>query len=149
ASRAYVTLKVRLDFESHFLVNDPSQTGAEDEGKPAHAPLLDAEGRVLLPASSMRGAFRSQAERILRTLGGERVACYLDSRGPVEPCGPVEKVEELDNLCPACQLFGASGWRAPVEFSDFKPIQPIAPIHQEFVAIDRFTGGGAKNLKFN
>ncbi|MEK6320454.1 MAG: RAMP superfamily CRISPR-associated protein [Acidobacteriota bacterium] len=149
ASRACVRLKVRLHFDSHFLVNDPSQTGTEEEGKPTHAPLLDRGGKVYLPASSIRGALRSQAEKILRTLGGDGAACYLDGRGLRKPCDPVDKVEELGELCPACQVFGAPGWRSPVEFSDFVPAQLLVLLPQEFVAVDRFTGGGAKGLKFN
>ncbi len=151
-SHAFITLNVRLEFNSHFLVNDTSQTGTAKEEKPSHAPLLNTQGQVLLPGSSFRGAIRSQAEKILRTIGNEQAACYLDNVGSMKKCDDVYEVEEIAQLCLACRLFGAPGWRAPVEISDFIQIAPIRPEQdstQEFVAIDRFTGGGAESLKFN
>ncbi len=145
-----LTLNMTLEFKTQFLVNDPEQTGPAEEGKSAHMPLLDADGRILLPASSIRGAIRSQAEKILRTLGSELTACYPDGNGPHIVYG----TGELKGLCLACQVFGAPGWRSPVQFSDFKTEVPPgndAFMQQEFVAIDRFTGGSAdaEGLKFN
>lgn len=145
-------LNVTLNFESHFLVNDPSQTGSVDEGKPAHAPLRDTKGHLLLPASSFRGALRAQAERILRTLHGEESACYPDNQGSRPACGAVYDVSDLERLCPVCQVFGAPGWRSPLQISAFKTADPISGDEtqtQEFLAIDRFTGGGVEGAKFN
>ena len=114
-----IMLRINLDFETNFLVNDPSQTNkAKDESSPDHAPLRDTSGRVLLPARSIRGALRSQAEKILRTLGGEMAASSLDGHGPRKPCESVYELADLTKLCPACQVFGAPGWRAPFEVSD-------------------------------
>lgn len=151
-----LTINVRLDFQSNFLVNDPSRTGKLDEGKAGHEPLLNADGKLLLPASSMRGAFRSQAEKIIRTIGNEQSACYLNDRGMRKPCTAIDGSKELDQelkrLCPICQLFGAAGWRAPIRFSDFTSTDAVLEdelFQQEFVAIDRFTGGGAEQKKFN
>lgn len=151
-----LTINVRLDFQSNFLVNDPSRTGKLDQGKAGHEPLLNAYGKLLLPASSMRGAFRSQAEKIVRTIGNEQCACYLNDRGMRKACtaidGSKELNQELKRLCPICQLFGAAGWRAPIKFSDFTSTDAVREdelFQQEFVAIDRFTGGGAEQKKFN
>jgi hypothetical protein len=107
---------------------------------------LTAEGlKVLLPASSLRGALRSQAERILRTLRPEATG---DPWGSVDREGLIER------------LFGHAGQRARLECADFlstKPVGPpdsdpekFVPRHpQEFVAIDRFTGGVAGAKKFD
>jgi CRISPR/Cas system CSM-associated protein Csm3 (group 7 of RAMP superfamily) len=152
AARSAVALGITLNFESHFLVNDPSQTGKVEEGKAAHTPLLDTDGRIVLPASSLRGALRSQAEKILRTMHGEQAACYPDSKGARSACEAVYEVGDLGRLCPACRLFGAPGWRSPLEISDFKTENPVSEedlTTQEFLAIDRFTGGGAEGAKFN
>lgn len=160
-----LTLDLKLEFDSNFLVNDPSKVGAveEDENNVGHALLLDVSGKLLLPASSFRGALRSQAEKILRTIGDEFTACHLDND---DSCEAVYDTNELGNLCPACQLFGAAGWKSPVTISPFTTAAPIPPElkgeaaalrghetgklgTQEFVAIDRFTGGGAEGKKFN
>lgn len=159
-SSAVVTTTIQLHFESNFLVNDPSRSKPRRKNQlekspepssndlPNHTPLLTKEGRVLLPASSIRGALRSQAERILRTIGGAKSACYPDGNA----CKAVAEINDLRQLCPACKLFGAPGWRSPIQLSSFTPTaegEGHVVEKQEFVAIDRFTGGGAPQLKFN
>ena len=112
-----IMLRINLDFETNFLVNDPSQTNkAKDESSPDHAPLRDTSGRVLLPARSIRGALRSQAEKILRTLGGEMAACYLDGHGPRKPCESVYELADLTKLCPACQVFALLDGELPSRY---------------------------------
>jgi CRISPR/Cas system CSM-associated protein Csm3 (group 7 of RAMP superfamily) len=147
-----LTLNVRLNFQSNFLVNDPSRTGTLEEKKAGHTPLLNVAGKPLLPATSIRGAFRSQAEKIVRTIGNEKCACYLNDRGERASCLAVESTDAISDLCPICQIFGAAGWKAAVDFSDFLAVDSIREenlFQQEFVAIDRFTGGGAEAKKFN
>lgn len=144
---ARVSVGLELEFDGRFLVNDTSQTQKDDgqPRRPDHAPRRDARGRAHLPASSFRGALRSQAERILRTLGAQ--AC-----SPDKPCDAVETLDAVRKLCQACRVFGASGWRAPVDVGDFeaaRSVREIPEIRQDFLAIDRFTGGGADHLKFD
>jgi CRISPR/Cas system CSM-associated protein Csm3 (group 7 of RAMP superfamily) len=150
---ACVGLTVTLKFDSNFLVNDPSQTGKAlpDQEPLHHAPLRDIDNLVLLPPRSFRGAFRSHAEKILRTMG--KKACYPDSKS--DSCEPIyNKKKGITNLCPACQVFGAPGWRSPFQVTPFKPKSTEAELagskfSQEFLAIDRFKGGGAESAKFN
>jgi CRISPR/Cas system CSM-associated protein Csm3 (group 7 of RAMP superfamily) len=152
-------IRMKLSFDSSFLVNDPSRTKpvveeTPDSKPPDHAPLRDVNGNILLPAKSFRGAFRSQAERILRTLFPNvagKAACYgsCPDSADLPKCADVHVKDDLEALCPACRLFGASGWRAPVEFSDFVASKNGTPMTQQFLAIDRFTGGGASGLKFD
>jgi len=52
-------------------------------------------------------------------------------------------------MCITCRLFGCKGWRTPVSISDFKIVGQISEMGQEFVAIDRFTGGASDGHKFN
>jgi CRISPR/Cas system CSM-associated protein Csm3 (group 7 of RAMP superfamily) len=150
-------LDLELAFDGPFLVNDPAQTGP-GENEPDHAPLLDSAGRAYLPSASFRGALRSQAERILRTVAGDAGACGSGSSRP--SCRLPASVRDLRRLCPACKLFGGAGWRSPVEISDFTAADDLGPSRrQEFLAIDRFDGGGAvewrgpengsSGLKFN
>lgn len=133
-----LSITVKLHFGSHFLVNDPSQTG-EGEELPSHAPRRDCEGGPLLPAKSFRGALRSQAEKILRTMGHEPEEAAADK---------IEDITGLDALSLSDRLFGAPGWRAPLQVSDFLACGRCREKEQEFLAIDRFTGGGAAGLKF-
>ncbi|HEX3315121.1 MAG TPA: RAMP superfamily CRISPR-associated protein, partial [Gemmataceae bacterium] len=144
--------EIEIQFDGPYLVNDPSKSEvkkkkerrlADDQKRlPNHTSLVDSGGKPVLPGSSLRGALRSQAERIVRTLGGH--AC-----SPSSPCKPLQKLN-LDSLCPVCLLFGATGWASLVHFSPFDlQNDPKPPLHQDFVAIDRFTGGGADGAKFD
>jgi len=144
-SESLLTTEILLQFRSPFLVNDPSKTGKGTD-LPSHAPLTDVNGNTLLPAKSIRGALRSQAEKILRTMG--KKACSPSDKRVEKTC-QCEYKEEVETLCKACKLFGASGWRAPIEFSDFIPTVEETYLSQEFLAIDRFTGGGADGAKFD
>ena len=146
STRPTLRLHLQLQFDSPFLVNDPSK---EVKGKHNFQPRRDANGNPLLPAKSFRGAIRSQAERIIRTLGGK--ACWIDEAKPA--CEQVEKVAEVAEvkdrcLCLACQLFGTTGWQTPIRISDFTLVHPQGKFDQDFVAIDRFTGGSCEHAKF-
>jgi CRISPR/Cas system CSM-associated protein Csm3 (group 7 of RAMP superfamily) len=140
-------LHFQLIFDSPFLVNDPSLEIKGDINSANHQPRRDHCGKAVLPSSSLRGAIRAQAERIIRTLNNRR-ACFIDDEKIA--CKPIEKYEEVEKiLCLACQLFGATGWQSPIQISDFTLVKDNGKLKQEFVAIDRFTGGGAEHLKFN
>ncbi|MEW6127211.1 MAG: RAMP superfamily CRISPR-associated protein [Acidobacteriota bacterium] len=163
--RYHIAVDVTLDVKENFIVNDPSHAkpkggkDRESDKRPNHTPLRDINGKPLLPKRSIKGAVRSQAEKIIRTMGG--YACYLDAKvakwqqdisvdDPTEyRCPSVNKASEVEKLCLACQLFGASGWRSPFQTTPFLGAKAITPKKQEFVAIDRFTGGGAEGHKFN
>lgn len=150
---ATLAVTVELVFESPLLVNDPSRCGPpkrRDPDLPDHQALLDGRGRPYLPASSFRGALRSQAERILRTIAGDAAACGAGLAEP--PCRPPAALAELAGLCFACRLFGAAGWRSPLAVTDFTVAadhQAGERLTQQFVAIDRFTGGAATRFKFD
>ncbi len=153
SSATTLTLSLTIHFDGPFLVNDPSRTkqgnqGLANETLPDHAPLRDTQGRLLLPARSVRGAVRSQTEKIVRTLKPEAACSVVD---PDDACAPIYYHSQRATLCLTCQVFGAPGWSAPVEFSDFLPSagSPSDERRQEFLAIDRFTGGGARHLKFD
>jgi len=145
-----VEVELTVHFHGPFLVNDPSRTkggSRSASGEEAdHTPLRDCEGRVVIPGASLRGALRSQAERIVRTLNP--AAACPGGAGP-EACAPVYDVKDVDRLCLTCYVFGAPGWRGAIELSDFVSRGEDKVTRQEFLAIDRFTGGGAHGLKFN
>ena len=123
-----------------------------DEVPPVGAtPMLDEQGRPFIPAKSFRGLLRSQAERILRTLG---VEVPPPEQQPVISArtNRADALHQVAQLDLATRLFGVSGWRAPLEPTRFVvPNTSAAPqlLQQEFVAVDRFTGGAADALKFN
>ncbi|MFZ1415820.1 MAG: RAMP superfamily CRISPR-associated protein [Defluviicoccus sp.] len=140
---AWLALDLKLAFSGPFLVNDPTRLKEKEEGKnhPDFEPTRDHNGRPLLPGSSVKGALRAQAERIFRTVHGEQALPKPDDNGDGRPRNEIE------------WLFGVGGWRGMLTVSDFSEVSPPANAkdgfaEQEFVAIDRFTGGAAEGAKF-
>ncbi|MCK9396913.1 MAG: TIGR03986 family CRISPR-associated RAMP protein, partial [Methylobacter sp.] len=138
-------LGLTLKFKGPFLVNDPyavKRLSSDEKHKTDHFPLLDKDLNPYLPVSSFRGVMRSQAERIIRTLDGR--CCSTD-----DPCESIYDKDDLNKLCLACRIFGASGWKTVINLHDFKPVGKSQKTKQDFVAIDRFHGGGKDGAKFD
>ena len=181
----WVTFEFLLEAKGLFLTNDPSSQAKSGFD---HAPLfnwLSPAGGPVLPGSSLRGALRSQAEKILRTIttrlaiaNGEDVlqtflnkclACdplvrETDQTGPLSlaSCDSllwkngIASDEWLKNeqLCLACQLFGSSRLGSNLIFEEScysASEKQKMPVYKalDFLAIDRFTGGGLDRAKFD
>lgn len=135
------------------------------KANPAKAP----EGLPFyIPGTSLRGPFRSQAERIIRSLLPE------DARSGKTACDPFEqdKQNRSDTLscskrlegepvkyraaCPACKLFGCAGLASRIIFEDAH-ISHYRSVYRDMIGIDRFTGGvytggesgGGANMRFH
>ena len=145
AGRRRCFLQLTLYFDGAFLINDPTQARKMDEpgGPISFATVRTRDGRPYVPASSLRGALRSQAARIWRTVA-------LQHRPPEQHDLLLEAKEARDQekLLHFLRLLGAPGWRAPIQIPDFEYLEG-GPHPHEFVAIDRFTGGGSEGAKFN
>jgi len=150
------SFKLRLLFDGPFLVKRPAKPKAKgDTDTPNAQPHLDERGHVVLPAASFRGALRAQAERILRTMA---LAFHPNlppeelNRLAPDPTATAETLRDRQwhKLSLAGRLFGVSGWRSPVDVTDFTEQEAsFAELFmQDFLAIDRFTGGGKDGAKF-
>lgn len=121
------------------------------------AKVMRVDGRAWLSGQSLKGALRSQFERILRTRG---IACCdpslkeLDEAASqngltMKRCDPIRSVRDLGDRCPACQVFGMGGWASTIKVSPFQETAECSYARREFIAISRFTGGGVPHLKFS
>ena len=142
---ASVSFPLTLNFSGFFLTKDPDRSRKPDNGDPQVAlTRRTAQDKVLLPASSVRGVLRSHAERILRTLGlpaGDPTGKQPVSADWDPASGLTFTARDL-----AARMFGAPGWKSPIEITDFTGTGPEAT--HEMVAIDRFTGSVAGSRKF-
>lgn len=173
ARRSLVTIAFQVAIDGPFLITDPligALAGFD------HAPLLevafDQAGAPVLSGSSLRGALRTRAEKIARTLATlkwkERAeflehcpACdpLIGQPGaPLASCDrrltiPDEEEVPQEALCLACRLFGSPrrGSRLWVEDAPWAgaALDADAWHAQDFLAIDRFTGGGQEGAKFD
>jgi CRISPR/Cas system CSM-associated protein Csm3 (group 7 of RAMP superfamily) len=177
AARSFASLKFDLRFKDLFLTNDTVlSTRSGFDHAPLLEVMLDKKSAAILPGSSLRGVLRSQAERIARTLttfeansveefGRKCSACDPLQRPnkteaqnrPLASCdsllknvltAPTDETKD-EQLCLACLLFGSTrrGSRFIVEdaFSQEKLPNKVL----DFLAIDRFTGGGKDGAKFD
>lgn len=114
---------------------------------------------VFIPGSSLKGTFRSAAERILRSLG-EREDLACDPHDHSSRCqrGAVSRVSGWDDtakvhagLCLACRTFGSQQAAGRVLFADAFPADARAwkaandTQRRAGVALDRRTGGPARS----
>jgi CRISPR/Cas system CSM-associated protein Csm3 (group 7 of RAMP superfamily) len=130
---------LELKFHTPFLVYEKVNKVPGSAG-PDGKPRKNHKNQYILPSSSLHGALRSQSEKILRTLGQETPEGYK-----------VPAVMELDGVAKlnhAAILFGAPGWRAVVQCTDFEALPNSSTINHEMLAIDRLTGGGKDGAKF-
>lgn len=118
-----LAIKIKLNFQTPFLV--AGEYKSENDIKYL-APLKDSEGKAYLPASSFRGAFRSQMEKIFNTI----------------------KTDDTENIPDS--IFGNTNAKSLIRFTDFNQTKEATDTKQEqdFVAIDRFTGGAKEGAKF-
>lgn len=130
---------VALKFHTPFLVYE-RQDRTKDKKAPHGMPRRAHDSRFVLPATSLHGALRSQAEKILRTLG------LPAAPGPAVPS--VREWADTVRLDLASVLFGAPGWRSVLQFDDFLAPMNATTLDHEMVAIDRVTGGGSDGAKF-
>jgi len=174
-ARAWVTATGILQAQGPLLTNDVTVSGIYGFD---HAPLLAQWGdwrNPVLTGAGLRGVLRSHAERIARTLatriaeGKEEFlnrcpACSpVESRpdAPLASCDallrkgkvPSDEIVDESRLCLACRLFGSTrrGSRLIVEDAPYHSADGKPPRLKmlDFLAIDRFTGGGAEGLKFD
>ena len=68
--------KISLHFANGFMINDYSRVVKDKTA--ALMPLIDENGNPYLSAKSARGALRSQAEKIIRTVGGKACMPHID-----------------------------------------------------------------------
>ena len=127
AATPHVAFDLALTFRGPFLVNDASKAKPSNPAADAtnFTPLLHANGSVWLPASSFRGALRSRAEFLYRSL------------------------TQADDLDPVERLFGHTGQASRLTVAEFTEVGTCKKPRQDFVAIDRFTGGAADGAKFD
>jgi CRISPR/Cas system CSM-associated protein Csm3 (group 7 of RAMP superfamily) len=167
---SFARIEFELQFTGGFVINDrlrSTQAGFD------FCPYMEA-GEFVLPGSSLRGVLRSHAEKIARTVvtlncttGNEFLtscpACnpHADNKVPLASCNsllrkyrkkqqiPPEKEVKEEQLCLACQLFGNSyrGSRLYISDGHLKNAPQLKIM--DFLAIDRFNGGGKEGAKFD
>ena len=173
-ARSWMEMEFTLQFTGPMLINDltRSRRGGFD-----HAPWKDVitlGDQWVLPGSSLRGVLRSQAEKIARTLvtrwsnnkdefllrcpaGDPNNSRFADKPLANSDCllrdAGIDS-EALARIVPdqldlADRLFGGVLLGSRLLVEDGKLINTPQLKAMDFLAIDRFTGGGRESAKFD
>ncbi len=143
--------------DSFFQCADPIQTvyrnvqNYVDTGNTGGLASL----RYFIPGSSLRGAFRSHIESIIRSYSPENpIVCnplvdHDESRGgqagSTEP-GCSWTSQDYASSCPVCRLFGSTNHGGRISFTDAQKVGNPGIQFTERIAIDRFTGSVRSGL---
>jgi CRISPR-associated protein Csm3 len=110
---------------------------------------MSGERTIYLPGSSLKGALRSHAERIIRTVKGEASEICCDPLHRREACGSrtrdiKDAARQYKALCLACRTFGHTVQASHFFIADAYPDRALdrLPVRHQ-VAIDRLSGGVA------
>jgi len=170
-ARSWFRFEGILRAEGPLLTGDVTSSGATGFDRAPLVSSLNCWHKPVLSGAGLRGVLRSHAERIARTLATLRAGngdCFLSECPACDPVenrkekalascdvllkGRIRSTQEVCNetLCLACRLFGSSrrGSRLIVEDAPFCGDGLVYKM-LDFLAVDRFTGGGAEGLKFD
>lgn len=153
-----------LDVEVHWEPRGPLMVKAGLDGATVDMlPLVSVlggsagEAAAVLPGSSIKGALRSHAERVVRTL----LALHAPELAAPAPSAFLDQL--ADPMVPAvAELFGTTGQAGWLAALDVYQTGHTIPLHdylaerfdgwgrrQVHVAIDRFTGGAADGALYS
>jgi CRISPR/Cas system CSM-associated protein Csm3 (group 7 of RAMP superfamily) len=178
-ARSFVTVRFDLRIDGLFLTNDTTAAVRGGFDYAPLLDVMNTSGRLTLTGAGLRGVLRSHAERIARTLatfdandvdafGAICPACdplrrptKLDEKAedtPLASCdallkgiAPTDEEVGDKHLCLSCYLFGSTRRGSRLIVEDAGSESPLAEISKvlDFLAIDRFTGGGKEGAKFD
>jgi CRISPR-associated RAMP protein (TIGR02581 family) len=173
-------LRNRYRFEGELELETALRLSSGRASEITDAPLMrDRAGRPFMPGSSLRGALRSELERILPeihelklrscvlfTADDSEEACITASREKQEKVRAISEGEEegqtredreakvatylSGNLCDLCQLFGSPHYASRLVIEDgFPRSGNPRTAVRDGVGIDRDTGTARESVKFN
>ena len=160
----------RYCFEGQLEIVTPLCISSGRASDNTDAPCIRTlNGTTYIPGSSLRGAVRSEVERIINGVG--EAACGLSSCTLFEKDDCSEKIKALlgdresddkllaeiaeQELCDVCRLFGSTMYASRLVFEDGLPVNGTADATKEKlvirdgVGIDRDTGAARDGVKFN
>lgn len=109
----------------------------------------DGREKFCIPATTLKGVWRSGAESILRSFE-PWLACdpFEESKGESQSCSKrlegsaaAASPQAYGAMCPACRLFGSTAHAGLLQLCDAWVEGDPEPEPQTGIAIDRFTGG--------
>jgi CRISPR/Cas system CSM-associated protein Csm3 (group 7 of RAMP superfamily) len=137
----FLDIPLKIDLVGHFLVSAWGSYLAESKDGKTEAKAIRRPFRVStldrrtarLPGASLDGALRAQARRIFRTMSGDAAPWDRDDINLPDAFG---------------SLFGSAEHASLLEVETFLDTGTKEAVRQEFVALDRLSGGVSGEKKF-
>jgi CRISPR/Cas system CSM-associated protein Csm3 (group 7 of RAMP superfamily) len=176
-ARCWLALEFTLAAQGPLLTNDSVASGTSGFDHAPLLAAVDAWGKPILTGAGLRGVLRSHAERIARTLATLNASNAQEFNVKCPACDPHSKrknknaaslaLESCDSLlrfeqdkesdarvesgemCLACRMFGSPRFGSRFLVEDAALIGEPKYKMLDFLAIDRFTGGGREGAKFD
>ncbi len=167
SKRVYVEIALKLSVDGGIVISDLISEFIND----VEAAPIQQDDKYLIPGSSLRGALRAQAERIIRTIATDKASGLKNYLEICPACHPFNlpnsekgsceagykilskeeqsKIEIKKKVCLACHFFGMTHLGSRISISDGVVQSYKQPDRFNFVAIDRFTGGSLDKALFN
>lgn len=161
-----IDLTFHIEATGPILIKDGESDEERDQRKQndKNAPdmrfVVDTNGKIFIPGSSIRGVWRSWCEKIARTISdGVPLACdpFNDDTKDINiSCSKRLEKESPENVyalsCPICKLFGSTSQGSRIRISDAYIINGDVDRNRlpvrDGIGIDRFTGGASSGAKF-
>lgn len=111
---------------------------------------IDGKIKPIIPGSSIKGVFRSRAERMLRSLGACDIvannACVKDREKNIKSMNGNERYKIS---CPVCKLFGSKILKSRINFTDAVVTGEYKVGNRTCVGIDRISGAARGGALYN
>ena len=123
-------LDLEIEVYSDYLYVGSGQIGLElpNGQEQPHYAFARRDGKLVIPATSIKGAVRTVFEAITNSCVSQRGRRERLSSSQHWACGLVRKGKERQaRLCPACRVFGTTGYRGRVYFSDAETVGDVRP----------------------
>lgn len=116
-------LNLEIEVRSEYLYVGSGDFGLvkEAEREPAYYTFARCNGQLVIPGTSIKGAVRSVLEALSNSCVRQSGRRERLPRGRQDH----QACEDERSLCPACRLFGTTGYRGRVHFSDATPVGQV------------------------
>lgn len=147
------TIELTIAAQGPLLIKSGIEGGADPSVPDMQ--FVRSDGQVYLPGSSLKGVFRSYAEKLARTVGAKCCNPFdYNDKSPTCFCGKrAEKQSDGRDIyreraysCRICQLFGSTAMASRIKFNDaYLPNEQNPRTETRTgVAIDRILGSVAQ-----
>ncbi|MBX3002056.1 MAG: hypothetical protein KF893_26260 [Caldilineaceae bacterium] len=146
----YTQCRIQLELEARSPILVQGEQRSQTASFHRAIDPSDGKEKYVIPATSLKGVWRSTAERILRSADAHLACNPFEESGPGRSCSKRLEETRYDavrntpaiyaTMCPACRLFGSTAHAGLLQLQDAWPTTQAREEVRKSIAIDRFSG---------